>query len=115
MVGYHGLAASLETLIEFGLGPNNWTIADRVVSLADRLCDRLADIGCALRFERDANHKSGIVTFDVPSARPDVVRTACSENHVIVSCRGGGVRVAPHAYNNDQDIDRLVQVLKRFV
>ena len=115
MVGFHGLAASLETLIEFGLGSNNRTIADRVIGLADTLCDRLAPIGCPVRFQRDADHKSGIVTFDVPQVEPQAVRTACAADHVIVSCRGGGLRVTPHAYNNDEDIDRLVRVWKRFV
>jgi selenocysteine lyase/cysteine desulfurase len=32
---------------------------------------------------------------------------------IIVSARGKGIRVSPHFYNNEEDIDKLVTALKR--
>jgi selenocysteine lyase/cysteine desulfurase len=32
---------------------------------------------------------------------------------IIVSARGNGIRVSPHFYNNEEDIDKLVTALKR--
>jgi selenocysteine lyase/cysteine desulfurase len=31
---------------------------------------------------------------------------------IIVSARGNGIRVSPHFYNNEDDIDKLVSALK---
>ena len=31
---------------------------------------------------------------------------------IIVSARGNGIRVSPHFFNNENDIDRLVSALK---
>jgi selenocysteine lyase/cysteine desulfurase len=115
MVGYHGLAASWDMLVDWGWGPSRSAVADRVIALADRTCERLASLGCFPRFQRDPAHKSAIVTVDIPQVPPQTLRTACLENHVVVSCRGGGIRLAPHAYNNEQDIDRFVQVVERFL
>jgi selenocysteine lyase/cysteine desulfurase len=112
MVGYHGLAASLELLQRFGLAADRSHVSDRVIAMADLACDRMSDIGCEPRFQRDAGHKSGIVTFEVPGVEPETVRQFCLERHVVVSCRGGGVRVAPHAYTHEDDIDRLVHAVR---
>ncbi len=112
MVGYHGLAASVELLQRFGLATDRSPIGERVIALADLACDRMRDIGCVPRFKRDAAHKSGIVTFAVPGVEPEAVRQSCLDRHVIVSCRGGGVRVAPHAYNDEDDIQRLVAAVR---
>jgi selenocysteine lyase/cysteine desulfurase len=31
---------------------------------------------------------------------------------VVVSIREGAIRVAPHAYNTEEDLDRLIDVLE---
>ena len=101
-------------LTSLGFSPSGKDIADRVIYLADYARERLFEIGCPSRFAREQGNKSGIVTFDIPGVDPNSVRSACLEADVVVSCRGGGIRVAPHAYNNEDDIQRLVDVVKRF-
>jgi len=45
--------------------------------------------------------------WDLPA-----IRQRCLQEGVIVSLRGGGLRISPHAYNHEQDVDRLVDVLR---
>ncbi len=112
MVGYHGLAASLELLTSYGLAADLSKIGDRVIAMADLACDRMSSIGCGPRFERNPAHRSGIVTFAIPAVEPEIVRKSCLDQHVVVSCRGGGLRVTPHAYTNEDDIYRLICAVK---
>jgi selenocysteine lyase/cysteine desulfurase len=60
---------------------------------------------------RDGNHRSGIVSFDVPGRDPLQVKKDCRARGVIVNARAGRMRAAPHAYCNDDDIDRLLDAV----
>ncbi len=111
MVGFHGLGASLEWLLRFGAGPATSAIGERVVEVANLACESLQRAGARIVSPRMPPHESGIVVFDVPDRSPAAVRQACSNHQVVVSCRGGGVRISPHAYNNEADIDRLLEAI----
>jgi len=41
----------------------------------------------------------------------DVVRKVLTENNIYLSFRGSSMRVAPHLYNDEQDVQRLFDVL----
>jgi selenocysteine lyase/cysteine desulfurase len=56
--------------------------------------------------------RSQIVSFTSGDRATDAALVAdLAKRHVAVSLRGRGVRVAPYFYNNDQDVDRLVEAL----
>jgi selenocysteine lyase/cysteine desulfurase len=108
MPGIIGLGASLELLLGFGVE----AISRRILEVTDLLCQRLAGQGGAIRSYRDAEHSSGIVSFEIPEANPLEVRKRCLEQGVVLSCRAGRLRASPHAYCNEEDLDRLLAAVQ---
>lgn len=106
--GLIGLGASLKLLASFGFE----AIANRVLELTDRACQRLSAAGAQILSNRGGDNRSGIVTFALPGVDPQGVRRHCLDRGIVLSCRGGGLRISPHAYNNDADLDRLIEVVE---
>lgn len=50
--------------------------------------------------------RSGIIVFKENNAQ-EIVRKL-GKKGIMVSARGDGIRVSPHFYNNEQDIDKLI-------
>lgn len=105
--GLAALGGSLELLACYGQP----ALAERVLSLTSELCRRLEQSGAEVVSCRDEPHASGIVAFDWPGRNPLAVRKHCRDRQVLLSCRGGWLRASPHAYNNEEDIDRLISAL----
>ncbi len=112
MAGVLALGASLDLLARMGLGSQHSAVADRVLSITDYACEQLEALGARLLSPREPGHCSGIVVFDVPGQDPASLRLRCLDAGVVLSCRGGGLRISPHGYANRADIDRLVDALK---
>jgi selenocysteine lyase/cysteine desulfurase len=107
MVGFLGLAESLELLLEFGPA----AIGQRILEITDAACQRLERAGAVIASPREGPHRSGIVSFELPGQEALAVKRRLLAAGVVTSARGGKVRLAAHAYNNDEDIDRLVRAL----
>ncbi len=76
---------------------------ERLIALADAR-------GYAVAAPRDAARRGGTVAFDVPHARE--VTRALLERDVIVDYRpGAGIRVAPHFYTSDAELDAVVELI----
>jgi kynureninase len=72
----------------------------RLIALAD-------DRGFPVTAPRDASRRGGTVAFDVPHGRE--VAAALLARDVIVDYRpGAGIRVAPHFYTTDAEVERVV-------
>ena len=75
----------------------------RLIALADAR-------GYPVRAPRDADRRGGTVAFDVPHARE--VSRALLAREIIVDYRpGAGIRVAPHFYTSDEELDAAVATI----
>jgi cysteine desulfurase / selenocysteine lyase len=109
MVGLIALGASLDLLIATGLPE----IGQRILEIADDCCRRIEELGAKIITQRsDPDHNSGIVTFELPDCDPLAVRKYGYTRKVALAQRAGKLRISPHAYMNDEDIDRLIETLR---
>ena len=108
--GLLGMEAAIELLLSVGMEE----IEARILALTDYLIAGLQERGCAIASPIDhRSERSGIVSL----RHPDLISAElCERLHaadVIVSMRGDLIRVSPHFYNTEQDLDRLLAELSR--
>jgi selenocysteine lyase/cysteine desulfurase len=112
MVGMLGLGASLDLLVEYGASPSGTAIAERLLAVTDDACSRLSAAGAEIVSQRDnPAHNSAIVSFQMPGQESAVVRQRLWDQDVILSVRHGWLRIAPHVYTSEQDLERLISAL----
>jgi cysteine desulfurase/selenocysteine lyase len=110
MGGLAGMGASLALFEE--LGPAN--LAASVLDITDYACRRLGELGYRVVSPRDNGQASGIVSFEVPGVDLAELRKHCLAQGVALAFRAGRLRISPHAYNNEDDIERFLAALKSF-
>lgn len=112
IAGLIGFGASLKLLAQLGLTTTHSPIAERILALATIARHRLKELGAEILSPDESEHNSGIVTFKFDGADHAAIRRRCLEQHVALSTRGGGLRISIHAYNNEEDLERLIGALR---
>ena len=102
----YGLGAAVDMLLEAGVADT----AAHITGLLDRAAGALEAIGCEV--SPAPEHRAGILMIKPPSADVDALAEACAERGIAVSVRRGRLRLSPHLYNNEDDIDALVDLLR---
>ena len=100
------IGAALDYISEIGFS----RVTSRISALTGFLKDRLWKSGFKVLSSDLPEHRSGIVVFSVKKAQK--LTNQLLARRIYVSARGGGIRVAPHFYNDEEDLDHLIQVLK---
>ena len=97
--------AGLDIILQLG----STAIETYVRELTGRCMDRLLEAGCRLATPREDSRRGPTVAI---CSRNDVELTArLAERNVITSCRDGNLRAMFHAYNDESDVDALVEGL----
>ncbi len=115
MIGTTALSASLQMILDIRDELGQDAISKRICDLSSALDQQLKDAGVVTRFPIAEQHQSGIVTFDVPGLEPAAIRKEAMRQKVVLSCRDGGVRASIHAYNDEHDLQRLVDVVRAMI
>jgi selenocysteine lyase/cysteine desulfurase len=117
-VGLLGLEASLGMLLDFGCHDSQSGFATRVLQLAAQARESLLAVGAQLAWKPPSDsqglnrHGSGIISFHLPGKDPQQVRRELMRAGVILSVRHGALRIALHAYNDTNDVERMVQAIR---
>jgi selenocysteine lyase/cysteine desulfurase len=106
--GVAALGASLQLLLDAGIE----AIAGRVGELTDHLCERAQSRGWGIFSSRAAGERSGIVSLIHPTLSSAEVMKRCRAAGVVVNDRADRVRIGPHAYNTEDELDRFLDVAR---
>ena len=108
--GIFALGASVEFLTAVGMA----NIQARALAMNRILTDRLAEVGCRV-LSPIGNEKNRSAETLVAIKNPAQVVAKLAAQSVIVTEKPNGIRVATHFFNNEQDIERLVEGLRRIL
>ncbi len=105
---FYGLEQSLKLLTETGLDK----IETHLEGLTDILCDSLGPKDYDIVSSRRPGEKSAIVCIKHRGGVDcNTVAEHLMAENIVVSPRNDVIRIAPHFYNNEGDIERLISVL----
>ena len=101
----HTALGGQEVVSAFGLAD----VRDRNRALTNRLIEKCREEGFSLRLSPDPEARSAIVLIEQDD--PGRVVKELADRRIIVDHRPGVVRVSPHFYNEEGDIDGFVESL----
>jgi cysteine desulfurase/selenocysteine lyase len=118
----HGLSPTLfkgfATALEYLLALEEDAIESRISELVSYCIERLCEEKIELITPKPLNERAGIVTLRVPFdlSRPKQVaelETKLRDARIKAHPRAGGLRLSIHFFNTTQDIDRVVNFIKK--
>ena len=102
--------AGYEIVAEIGVA----AIREKSLRLTRRLIDRARESGFRLNTPEKDDERGGTVIVDVPNA--EAVSGELLRQEIIIDYRpGAGIRIAPHFYNTEEEIDHAMVTLERIV
>ena len=103
-LGIAALGASIDALSAAGVE----NIEAHVLRLTERLAEGLTRAGAMLSTERGPGISSGIVTFELPGSDPVELGRHLGRAGFVTTYRASGIRVSPHGYNTEAEIDAFL-------
>ena len=96
---------AMRQLLDWGID----NVSETIGGLTDLIEARAEELGIeAIPAERRVRHMIGL---KLGSQAPEGLAARLASQNVFVSVRGESVRVSPHVYNTESDVDRLFEVL----
>lgn len=110
LMGIHGLGAAVDLALEVGIDEIEKRLGALTNAFAEGFRSRGLEVLGARATASSTDRRSGIVTF-VPKANPERLRQELWARDVVCKARFGGLRVAPHHYQDERDVTEFFQRL----
>ena len=104
-----GAREAMKMLLSYGIE----NVRKRIVKLTDRVIEDAEDLGLKLQTPIEKQCRSGIVNFRIDE--PQRLVEKLGKKGIVVSARANGVRVSPHFYNTEEEIDSLMKETRRWL
>ncbi|MDH5793004.1 MAG: aminotransferase class V-fold PLP-dependent enzyme, partial [Candidatus Bathyarchaeota archaeon] len=101
-----GATEALKMVLNFGIE----NIQKRILKLTDHLIESVKSLGFKLQTPEEPQYRSGVVNFKIDN--PKEVAESLNRKGIIVSARAHGLRVSPHFYNTEEEIDKFMEEIK---
>ena len=106
-MSFVGAAEAMKMLL--GVGTDK--VKTRIMKLTDHVIDSAKDLGLELQTPEEKSCRSGIVNFR--TSKPLKLVERLGRKKIIVSARAQGIRVSPHYYNSEEEIDKLMEEVRK--
>jgi len=106
-VAYVGASESMHLILDFGIE----RVEERIKRIDEYLVEGLLERGLELQTPVGEGEYHAIINFKVKDA--DKVMEFLSRSNIVVSKRVGGIRVSPHFYNTEEEIDIFLNILEK--
>jgi len=106
-MSFVGAAEAMKMLL--GVGTDK--VKTRITKLTDLVIDSVKDLGLELQTPEEKSCRSGIVNFRI--SKPLKLVERLGRKKIIVSARAQGIRVSPHYYNTEEEIDKLMEEVRK--
>jgi cysteine desulfurase/selenocysteine lyase len=104
-----GAREAMKMLLHYGVD----NVRRRIMKLTDRLIAASETLGLDLQTPKEKQCRSGIVNFKIDGPQKFVERLA--NKGFVVSVRANGIRVSPHFYNTEEEIDALMKETRQWL
>ena len=104
--GILGMHASIGLLLEVGIG----NIQSHLEMVTQFAIDRVEEKGMELLTPKEPSLRAGIVSFRPPNAQ--MLFEKFKTEKITVSLREGCIRVSPHFYNTNEELERAVDLIE---
>ncbi|MEM3458904.1 MAG: aminotransferase class V-fold PLP-dependent enzyme [Candidatus Bathyarchaeia archaeon] len=108
-ISFTGTMEALKLLLEFGVE----NVQERILKLTDRIIEAVKDLELKLQTPEDPQYRSGIVNFKID--KPKKLTETLRQKGIVTSARARGLRVSPHFYNTEEEIDKLMEEVKKWL
>jgi selenocysteine lyase/cysteine desulfurase len=108
-ISFVGAAEAMKMLLHYGIE----NVRKRILKLTDHLIEAVEDLGLTLQTPTEKQYRSGIVNFKIH--RPQKFVEKLAKKGIVVSARANGIRVSPHFYNTEEEIDTLMKETRRWL
>jgi len=106
-VSFVGAREAMKLLLGFGVE----NITKRIMKLTNNLIEAIRDLSIELQTPEEQQCRSGIVNFKMRN--PQEVTRKLGARGIVVSARNHGIRVSPHFYNTEEEIEKLVKEIEK--
>ncbi|MGD0977681.1 MAG: aminotransferase class V-fold PLP-dependent enzyme [Candidatus Bathyarchaeia archaeon] len=104
-----GAREAMKMLLNYGIE----NVRKRIMKLTDRVIEAAEDLGLKLQTPKEKQCRSGIVNFKID--KPQKLVEKLGKKGIVVSARANGIRVSPHFYNTEEEIDSLMKESRRWL
>ena len=108
-ISFVGAAEAMKMLLHYGIE----NVRKRIMKLTDHLIEAVEDLGLKLQTPKEKQCRSGIVNFKIN--RPQKLVEKLEKKGIVVSVRANGIRVSPHYYNTEEEVDVLTKETRRWL